>query len=88
MITKILIVQNRAGIHARPAAIIAQTCNKFESNITISKGDTSINAKSIMGVIAMGAGYNTELTLTVEGSDESEAVTVIEELFNSKFEEE
>ena len=88
MIEKILTVQNRAGIHARPAAIIAQTSNKFESEITLSRDETSVNAKSIMGVIAMGAGYNTQITLTVEGSDESEAASVIEELFNSKFQEE
>ncbi len=87
MIEKILTVQNRAGIHARPAAIIAQTSNKFESEITLTHDDTEVNAKSIMGVIAMGAGYNTQLTLKVEGSDESEAASVIEELFNSKFEE-
>ena len=88
MIEKILTVQNRAGIHARPAAIIAQTSNNFESEITLTKDDACVNAKSIMGVIAMGAGYNTQLTLKVEGSDESEAAAVIEELFNSKFEEE
>ena len=88
MIEKILTVQNRAGIHARPAAIIAQTANNFESEITLTKDDACVNAKSIMGVIAMGAGYNTQLTLKVEGSDESEAAAVIEELFNSKFEEE
>ena len=41
-----------------------------------------------MGVIAMGAGYNTQLTMQVVGPDESEAASVIEELFNSKFEEE
>lgn len=88
MIEKILTVQNRAGIHARPAAIIAQTSNKFESEIMLSRDDTTVNAKSIMGVIAMGAGYNTQLTLKVTGSDESEAASVIEELFNSRFEEE
>lgn len=88
MIEKILTVKNRAGIHARPAAIIAQTSNKFESEITIAKDDAAVNAKSIMGVIAMGAGYNTQLTLKVEGPDESEAASVIEELFESKFEEE
>lgn len=88
MIEKILTVKNRAGIHARPAAIIAQTSNKFQSEISLSKDDTTVNAKSIMGVIAMGAGYNTQMTLTVEGPDESEAASVIEELFDSKFEEE
>ena len=83
MIEKILTVQNRAGIHARPAAIIAQTSNKFESEIMLSKDDATVNAKSIMG-----AGYNTQLTLQVTGPDESEAASTIEELFNSKFEEE
>ena len=63
MTEKIVTVQNRAGIHARPAAIIAQTSNKFESEIIISKDDVTVNAKSIMGVIAMGAGYNTQLTI-------------------------
>lgn len=88
MIEKILTVKNRAGIHARPAAIIAQTSNKFESEITLTKDDATVNAKSIMGVIAMGAGYNTQMTLCVEGSDEDEAAAVIEQLFESKFEEE
>ena len=87
MIEKILTVQNRAGIHARPAAIIAQTSNKFESEITLTRDDATLNAKSIKGGIARGACYNTHLTLKVEGSDESEAASVIEELFNSRFEE-
>ena len=51
MIEKILTVQNRAGIHARPAAIIAQTSNKFESEITLTRDGATVNAKSIMGVI-------------------------------------
>lgn len=88
MVEKIIIVQNRAGIHARPAAIIAQTANKFESEISLLRDDAEVNAKSIMGVIAMGAGYNTQLTLRADGPDETEAAEVIEELFNSKFEEE
>ena len=88
MIEKILIVQNRAGIHARPAAIIAQTANKFESEISLLRDDAEVNAKSIMGVITMAAGYNTVLTLHTEGSDEKEAAEAILALFDSKFEEE
>ena len=88
MIEKILTVQNRAGIHARPAAIIAQTSNKYESEITLTKDGATVNAKSIMGVIAMGAGYNTQMTMNVEGPDESEAAATIQALFDSKFEEE
>ena len=89
MVEKLLTVRNRAGIHARPAALIAQTANKFSSEIIIEKGSsTSVNAKSIMGVITMAAIYNTTLTLKAEGADEKEAAEAIFNLFESKFEEE
>ena len=88
MVEKLLTVKNRAGIHARPAAIIAQTANKFECEVMLARDDTTVNAKSIMGVITMAAGYNTVLTLRTEGTDEEEAADAIEALFNSKFEEE
>lgn len=88
MVEKLLTVKNRAGIHARPAAIIAQTANKFECEVMLARDDTTVNAKSIMGVITMAAGYNTVLKLRTEGTDEKEAADAIEALFNSKFEEE
>ena len=88
MVEKLLTVKNRAGIHARPAAIIAQTANKLECEVMLARDDTTVNAKSIMGVITMAAGYNTVLTLRTEGTDEKEAADAIEALFNSKFEEE
>ncbi|MCI1207993.1 MAG: HPr family phosphocarrier protein [Treponema sp.] len=88
MTEKILTVRNRAGIHARPAALIAQTANKFVSEITIERDATTVNAKSIMGVITMAAGYNTQLTVRAEGQDEKEAVAAIGNLFDTKFEEE
>jgi phosphocarrier protein len=87
MTEKFLTVLNRAGIHARPAALIAQTANKFSSEITIEKDSVAVNAKSIMGVITMAAGYNTQLTLRAEGADEKQAVDAIAQLFESKFEE-
>ena len=87
MTEKILTVPNRAGIHARPAALIAQTANKFSSEITIEKDSAAVNAKSIMGVITMAAGYNTQLILRAEGNDEKQAVEAIVQLFESKFEE-
>ena len=87
MTEKFLTVLNRAGIHARPAALIAQTANKFASEITIEKDAASVNAKSIMGVITMAAGYNTQLILRAEGEDEGQAVEAIAQLFESKFEE-
>lgn len=88
MAEKTVTVRNRAGIHARPAALIAQTANKFTSEITIEKDSTVINAKSIMGVITMAAGYNTTLLVKATGDDEKEAVEAIYNLFENKFEEE
>ncbi len=88
MTEKLLTVKNRAGIHARPAALIAQTANKFVAEISLEKDSTTVNAKSIMGVITMAVGYNTTLTLRADGKDEKEAVEAIENLFISKFEEE
>ncbi|MBO4319303.1 MAG: HPr family phosphocarrier protein [Treponema sp.] len=88
MVEKILTVRNRAGIHARPAALIAQTANTFASELILEKDAMTVNAKSIMGVITMAAGYNTNLTLKADGPDEKEAADAIFNLFESKFEEE
>jgi len=88
MTEKLLTVKNRAGIHARPAAIIAQTANKYSCEVTLAREDTVVNAKSIMGVITMAAGYNTVLTLKTDGPDEAECAAAIEALFDSRFEEE
>lgn len=81
-------VRNRAGIHARPAALIVQTASKFESTVMLRKDDEEINAKSIMGIITLGAGYNTSLMVTADGIDEADAVEEISRLFENKFEEE
>lgn len=87
MTTKTITVQNRAGIHARPSSLIVQTASKFQSNITIEKDSLTINAKSIMGIMTMAAGYKTELVISADGADEAEAVAALEQLFISKFEE-
>ncbi len=88
MVTKKIIVQNRAGIHARPSSLIVQTAAKFQSNIMFEKENITVNAKSIMGVMTMAAGYQTELTVSADGADEVEAVAALEQLFAAKFEEE
>jgi len=88
MIEKTVTVINRAGIHARPSALLVQTTKNFSSNIYIEKGSDRINAKSIMGIITLGAAYGTELKIIAEGDDEETAVESIIKLFESKFEEE
>ena len=87
MITKQVVIGNRAGIHARPAAMIVKVANKFKSDITLSKDDDEINAKSIMGIITLAATYQTVLTLKADGADEAEAVEAISKIFENKFEE-
>ncbi|MCL2758839.1 MAG: HPr family phosphocarrier protein [Treponema sp.] len=88
MTEKSTTVINRAGIHARPSALLVQTTKNFSSNIYIQKGSDRINAKSIMGIITLGAAYGTELKIIAEGEDEAAAVDAIIKLFESKFEEE
>ena len=83
-----IVVKNRAGIHARPAALIVQTAGKFDSKIMFQKDGEAINAKSIMGIITLGAAYNTALTITADGSDEAAAVDALATLFENRFEEE
>jgi phosphocarrier protein len=88
MTEKIVTVINRAGIHARPSALLVQTTKNFKSNIYIEKNNDRINAKSIMGIITLGASYGTELKIIAEGEDEQTAVETVARLFESKFEEE
>jgi len=88
MTEKRVTVTNRAGIHARPSALLVQTTKNFTSNIYIEKNNDRINAKSIMGIITLGASYGTDLKIIADGEDEKEAVDAIIRLFESKFEEE
>ena len=88
MIEQIVTIANRAGIHARPAALLVQTTKNFNCNIYFEKGRDRINAKSIMGVITLGAAFGTEIKIVAEGEDEQAAVNALVRLFESKFEEE
>ncbi len=87
MVEKIVTVKHRAGIHARPAALIVKTANQFASDFFIEKDTMRINGKSIMGIITLGASYKTELKIMCEGADEAEAANAIEQLFLNRFEE-
>ncbi|MDR3146110.1 MAG: HPr family phosphocarrier protein [Treponema sp.] len=87
MVEQTVKIQNRAGIHARPAALIVQTTKDFKSVIHLEKDNDRINAKSIMGIITLMASYGTEIRIIAEGEDEQMAVDTLVRLFNSKFEE-
>jgi phosphocarrier protein len=80
-------IKNRAGIHARPAALIVKTANVYDSEIYLELDDVRINAKSIMGIITLGANYKSIIQIIADGDDEEEAVTTIVKLFENRFEE-
>ncbi|MGO9409324.1 MAG: HPr family phosphocarrier protein [Spirochaetia bacterium] len=88
MIERIVTIRNRAGMHARPAALLVKTASEFESRIYIEKDSERVNGKSIMGVITLGATYNTPLKIIADGPDETQALDAIEKLFENRFEEE
>ena len=67
------------GIHARPATLLVQTASKFNSDINLEYKGKSVNLKSIMGVMSLGVGQGAEVTITVDGQDESEAMEGIVE---------
>ena len=84
MITKELTIKNEIGLHARPAALFVQTANKFLSDIMIKKADKTINAKSIMGVMAIGIAKGETIEIIIDGADEENAIQAIDELINIK----
>ncbi|MDR2102044.1 MAG: HPr family phosphocarrier protein [Treponema sp.] len=88
MTEKTITIKNRAGIHARPAALLVQTAKDFKSTIYFEKDNDRINAKSIMGIITLGAAYGAEIRIIAEGEDEQDAVNALVHLFETKFEEE
>jgi phosphocarrier protein len=88
MIERIVTIQNRAGIHARPAALLVQATKDFKSSIYLEKENDRINGKSIIGIITLGAAYGTELKIITEGPDEEAAADALVKIFDSKFEEE
>lgn len=88
MIEKVVTVVNRAGIHARPASVIVERTKNFSSSIHFELNGNEINAKSILGIITLGAAFDSQITIRAEGGDEKEAVEDLARLFASKFEEE
>jgi phosphocarrier protein len=81
-----VVIKNKIGLHARPAALFVQTAGKFLSDITVEKGDKKVNAKSIMGIMALGVSQGEEITIIARGEDEKEAIEALVELLNRDIE--
>ena len=87
-LTKELTVLNKAGIHARPAAMFVKTANRFGGcDIFVEKDGEKINGKSIMGLMMLAAGPGSKVTLHVKGADATVAIAELEALVKRKFDE-
>src|ERR1700722_9677491 len=88
LMTKELLVTNKLGVHARPAAMFVKVANRFACNIFVEKDGEKVNGKSIMGLMMLAAGPGSKLTLHAEGHDALQALAELEVLMNRKFDEE
>lgn len=80
VVEKTVVVRNKQGLHARPAALFVQIANKFTSEIVISKGRNKVNGKSIMGIMMLGAESGSRITVVASGEDAETAVKELEVL--------
>ena len=87
MITKKLTILNKLGLHARAAAKLVSTANKFESKIIITKDGKNADARSIMKLLMLSASQGSRINIEVDGTDQKDAMKSIEKLFNNKFDE-
>jgi len=83
-----LTINNKAGLHARPAALFAQKASAFKSTIIIIKGEKTANAKSIISIMGLGVKQGESILVKIDGPDADETATALETLVTNKFGEE
>ena len=81
-IEKEIVIKNSQGLHARPAALFVQIASKYDANITVKKDKETVNGKSIMGILMLGAQQNCQVTITADGDDAEKAVAELEEFLS------
>ena len=81
-------IRNRLGLHARAAALLVKTANRFASEVIIEKDGLEVNGKSIMGILMLAASKGSKITLKVNGKDSAQAIQALGRLFEDKFGEE
>ena len=87
IVEKRIVIKNRLGLHARPAALFVQVANKFDCEVTITKGRQKINGKSIMGIMMLAAGRGAVIHMTARGHDAEQAVAELEKLLSGDLDE-
>ena len=86
-VTREMVVTNKLGIHARPAAMFVKTANRFECEVFVEKDGEKVNGKSIMGLMMLAAGPGSKLSVHAEGADAAKALSELESLLKRKFDE-
>jgi phosphocarrier protein len=81
-------IVNKLGLHARASALFVKTASRFQSEVKLARESVEVNGKSIMGIMMLAASKGTKIRLTVEGSDEEEAIQAIGALIVDGFGEE
>lgn len=81
-------IRNKLGLHARAAALLVKTANRFVSDIIIEKDSLEVNGKSIMGILMLAAAKGSKVTLRAEGKDALQAIQTLGKLIENKFGEE
>ena len=87
MYVKEVLVQNKAGLHARPATFFIQKANEYKSSIWVEKEERRVNAKSLLGILSLGIVGGAKIRIIADGSDEQLAVDGLVKLVESGFSE-
>ena len=80
-------IKNKLGLHARAAALLVQTANRFSAQITLSKDGQTADGRSIMGVLTLAATQGSKIQVEAVGDDAEQAVKAIERLVDRRFNE-
>jgi phosphotransferase system HPr (HPr) family protein len=84
IVKKKLIVKNKQGLHARPAALFVQIANKFDARITVKRNKEEVNGKSIMGILTLGAERGSSITIEADGDDAHLAILELEKIVGNE----
>ena len=78
---------NTRGLHARASAKFVKLASSFEAEIQVTRDGVTVDARSIMGLLMLGAGNGCSIEISAEGSDAQEAIDALNELVSRKFDE-
>ncbi|MFP4622761.1 MAG: HPr family phosphocarrier protein [Gemmatimonadota bacterium] len=83
-----LVIRNKYGLHARPAAEFVKRAHAFDCDVWVRKGELEVNGKSIMGMMMLAAEHGAEIVIRAAGADAGRAVDALSALVDSRFGEE